>query len=214
MFVFLRSIVHWSRHVFTTVIAVLDVVDTLVCDWEGIQKTGVNDGNIFPPTSKIWTLLSTFGNCMCHAYTFNGVGISYAVAREVSSMREQFRILQEQYPETDLAQLYTVYTKTHCLTNDDDVYFKPMFHKLTKIRCTDVARLTVQRTYMHPVFGLRYGDTTLSELELDAKITIFDIGGILAHVFDIDEEKMTLWKQWISPYPRTSRMPSLCSHRQ
>ena len=139
------------------------------------------------PTDKIWTVIHAFTNFVCYAYTYNGVGISYTVAREVLSICEQFNVLQEQYPETDLVQLYIVYNKTRCLTTDNDAAFEPLLRRLVKIQCTDVKRLTVQRTYDHPVFGLRCGDITMSELVLDAKITMFDLIGLLAHIFDEED---------------------------
>jgi hypothetical protein len=190
MFAFLQTIINWSTMVLNMVLVSLDVVDTLICDWEGIVKTGITDSIVYIPPSKIWVVLVAFSNFMCHAYTYKGVGISYTVAREVLSVRKQFEDLQEQYPETDIIQLYTVYTKTRCLTRTGDAAFVPLLHRLLKIRCIDVKNLTVQRAYDHPVFGLRYGDATLSELVVDAKITVFDMSGILARVFDEHEEDM------------------------
>jgi hypothetical protein len=187
MFLFLRTLVNWSTLVLNTVIDVLAVVDTLICDWECVHKSGISDSSINMPTDKIWTVLHAFTNFMCYAYTYNGVGISYTVAREVLSICEQFNVLQEQYPETDLVQLYIVYNKTRCLTTGNDAAFEPLLRRLVKIQCTDVKRLTVQRTYDHPVFGLRCGDITMSELVLDAKITMFDLIGLLAHIFDEED---------------------------
>jgi hypothetical protein len=191
MFTFLRILINWSKLVLKTVIEVMEVVDTLVCDWECIPKTSVNDGTIcIPTTSKIWDIVIMFCNFLCHAYTYNGVGISYSVAREVLSTREQFKVLQEQYPETDLEKRYLTYCRNRCLTKEEDVY-STVFNKLVELKCTaDVNRLlTVQRTYSHPVYGARCGDTTLSEIVLDAKITIFDLSSIMVQVFDLDEDE-------------------------
>ena len=100
MFTFLRTLVKWSTLVLNTFVYGLGVVDTLVCDWECIRRTGINDGGSTnkPTTSRMWAVLHTVGSFMCHAYTYNGVGISYTVAREVLSICEQFNVLQEQYP--------------------------------------------------------------------------------------------------------------------
>ena len=179
MFIFFRTVVKWSTVVFKACIGGLEVLDTLVCDWEGITKTpGINDST----HSHIWDVIDTVCEFLCHAYTYNGVGISYSVAREVLSIGEQLHVLQEQYPDTDLGQLYIVYNKTRCLNEVSAA--ESIFRRLISIGCTDLHHLTVQRTYTHSVFGRRFGDTTLPELTLDAKITLFDIGTILSHVFD------------------------------
>jgi hypothetical protein len=188
MFTFIRTIISWSTRALTVCIAMLDLADTLVCDWECIHKTGTVIKRTNVPISRIRTLLHTFGNFMCHAYTYNGVGISYTVAKEVLSVREHFEVLQDQYPEIDIGQLYTVYQKTRCFSRAQDVSFEPLLRRLAKIQCVDVNRLTVQRTYDHPVFGNSHGNMALPELTHDAKITIFDISGILAQVFDIHED--------------------------
>ena len=188
MFTFLRTMINWSKVVLKTAIEVMDIVDTLVCDWECIPKTGVNDDSTYMPTNNIWNLITTICNFMCHAYTYNGVGISYLVARDILSTCEQFKVLQEQCPETDLEERYVVYCRDKRLTEAECVYSK-VFKKLVDLKCTaSVNHLVVQRTSSHPIYGVRCGAMSLSEILLDGKITIFDLGSILVHVFDLDED--------------------------
>ena len=81
--------------VIRTCIDILGAVDTLLSDFGGVQKGGILDTTLvdidrITLPSTCYTIVDTMRKFLCHAYTFDGVGITYTMAREVLDTRERF----------------------------------------------------------------------------------------------------------------------------
>jgi hypothetical protein len=172
-----------TMNIIRTAIEILGAVDTLLSDFGCVYKHGILDPAVaIRPSGTMW---DTINKLLCHAYTFNGVGITYSMAREVLEIREKFDHYQSR-TKTNLSLSYESYLKSGCVMDDrnkEDSDVEDTFRRLAKISCEHVSDLVVNRTYEHPVFGHRNGSVSLTEMVLDANVTFPDIRGILARKF-------------------------------
>jgi hypothetical protein len=176
-----------AMNITRAAIEILGAVDTLLSDFGCAYKSGLLDIPLvdvkLPSTWSI--MLDTMKKLLCHAYTFNGVGITYSMAREVLEIREKFDHYQSR-TKTNLSLSYDSYLKRGCVMDEmskDDLDLEDTFRRLAKIKCEHATDLIVKRTYEHPVFGHKNGSISLTEMVLDANITLPDIRCIVASKF-------------------------------
>lgn len=174
-------------HTLSTMVELMDVFDTMVCKYTDTQKpTLVACGAGGTGLGRhIQRLCDAAQYQIYGAYTFQGKGISYTMAKEILSVRTTFDTMRNEYP--DLKCMYKAHidqqkTFPRVLSTSDVSKAKvieELFAKMVIFQCVDVDRLIIQRTYNHPCFGDAQGSVTLYELETDARITTYDINYML-----------------------------------
>jgi hypothetical protein len=179
-----------TMNVLRACIDILGAVDTLLSEFGSVQKGSLLDtieidvDRVKRP-GNFSAMLDQMKRLICHAYTFNGMGITYTMAREVLDIKDKFDQYQGRRKD-NLSHCYDLYLKRGCIMDDankEDIDLENTFKRLARIRCKDVTELVVKRTYDHPVFGIRHGSVSLTEMILDANITLPDIRGMLACKF-------------------------------